>query len=300
MQKQRKVLNVGLSIIGGFALIGFIIGTFLDEKITGSLGNFDSVFGILFTLLAPVLALAIGEFAGALLFFMPKIENKTWDIILRAIGAAAFVAFSVFAIKEGKEYVDFPRMAQNATTFKVLSITLVVLIDIGIILFVKLGMKHIDAKKIIPSVIVVFVIIASWVFVSEVIKHLASRPRPRVVYSEPYFEFRNWYQFQPFLCLKDGYKECKSFVSGHTFIAACSISSIPLMLSLKKENSGIKMTIIGLAVGGVFSFVTAFSRIVAYAHFMSDVMGAIVASCAAQAIILNVAPLIHKKHTKSE
>ena len=298
MEQHRKVLNIGLAVIGGLALIGLIIGTFLDQKIATSLGNFDNVYGILFTMLAPVLALSIGELAGALLVFIPKIENKVWDIILRALGAVAFIAFTAFSIKEGIEYVDFPKMAEYATTYKVLAITLVAILDVAIILFVKLAMKHIDAKRIIPVVIVVFAIFACWVLVSEVIKHLASRPRPRVVYFEPFFGFKNWYEFRPFLCLKDGYKECKSFVSGHAFIAGCSISSIPLIYSLRKDKCSTKTTIIGLAVGGAFAFITAFSRIVAYAHFMSDVMGAIVAACASQAVILNVAPLIYKKCQK--
>ena len=300
MEQKRKVLNIGLFIIGGLAVIGFVLGSFLDQKIATSLGNFDSVFGILFTLLAPVLSLAVGELAGALLFFMPKIENKVWDIVFRAIGAAAFVAFSVFAIKEGKEYVEFPRMAENAITYKVLAITLVVLIDIAIILFAKVAMKHIDAKKIIPTVITIFAIIAMWVLVSEVIKHLASRPRPRNVYLEQIVEYRNWFQFRPFFCFKEGFKDCKSFVSGHTFIAACLVCAVPLILSVGKNGASTKVMIIGLAVTGAFTFAVAFSRIVAYAHFMSDVMGAIIASCGAQVVIINVAPLIYKKIKKEE
>lgn len=295
MEKHRKVLNIGLSIIGGLALIGFIIGSFLDQQITTALGKYDSLFGILFTLLTPVFSLAIGELAGALLFFMPKIENKKWDIIFRIIGALAFLGFSAFAIKEGIEYVDFPVMAKNEATYKALAITLVLLIDLIIVIFVKIAMKYMDSKRIIPTVIVIFAIIAAWLFVSEVAKHLASRPRPRGIYIEGLYEFRNWYQFRPFACLKDGFKDCKSFVSGHTFIAACTIGGIPLLHSISKEKSGIKLTIAGLAVGGAFTFVVAFSRIVAYAHFMTDVMGAIILSCGAQAVILNVAPIVYSK-----
>ena len=128
MKEQRKVLNIGLIVIGGLALIGFILGSFLDQKIAQSWGNFDSAYGILFTRLAPVFSLAIGELAGALLFFMPKIENKTWDIILRIIGAVAFLAFTAFSIKEGIEYTDFPKIAEHETTYKVLAITFVIII----------------------------------------------------------------------------------------------------------------------------------------------------------------------------
>ena len=295
MEQQKKVLNVGLSIICGIALIGFILGSFLDQKIATSLGNYDSVFGILLTMLTPVLSLAVGEIAGALLFFMPEINHKTWNIVLRILGGVAFCAFSAFAIKEGIEYIDFPRMSANETTYKVLAITLVVLIDIAIILFVKLAMKHIATERIVPTVITIFAIIAAWLLVSEVVKYVASRPRPRNIYIEQVAEFRNWFSFKPLLCLKEEFKDCKSFVSGHTFISTCLVCALPLTLSLNKKNTGIRLTIIGLAVGGAFSFVVAFSRMVAYAHFMTDVMGAIILSCGSQAAIINVAPLIYNK-----
>ena len=295
MEKQRKVFNIGLAIVGGLGLIGLIIGTFLDTTIAKTLGNYDSAFGILFTMLTPVLSLAVGEIAGAILFFMPKIQNKTADILLRVLGAVAFVGFTAFSVKEGIEYVDFPVMEAKATTYKVLAIVLVALIDIAIILFVKLFIKKIEAKRIIPTVIVIFAIIAAWFFVSEVIKHLACRPRPRNVYLEHIADYRDWYQWRPFFCFKEGMKDCKSFVSGHTFISTCMVGSLPLLLSLSKEKAGIKASIIGLAVGGVFTFVVAFSRIVAYAHFMTDVMGAIFLSCAAQIVIVNVAPVIYRK-----
>lgn len=295
MEKQRKVFNIGLAIVGGLGLVGLIIGTFLDTTIAKTLGNYDGAFGILFTMLTPVLSLAVGEIAGALLFFMPKIQNKTADILLRVLGAVAFVGFTVFSIKEGIEYVEFPVMEAKATTYKVLAIVLVALIDIAIILFVKLASKKIESKRIIPTVLVIFAIIAAWFFVSEVIKHLACRPRPRNVYLEHIADYRDWYQWRPFFCFKEGMKDCKSFVSGHTFISTCMVGSLPLLLSLSKEKSGIKTSIIGLAAGGVFTFVVAFSRIVAYAHFMTDVMGAIFLSCAAQVVIINVAPVIYKK-----
>ena len=296
MKEQRKILNIGLIIAGSIGLIGLILGTFLDQQITSAMGNFDSVFGILFTMLTPVLSLAVGSMASAMLFFMPKIEHKFWNIGLRVLAATAFAGFTFFSIKEGKEYVDFPLMQPEKTTYVVLVITLVATIDLAIILFSKVLMKHVDTKRIVPTVITVFVIIAAWVFVSEVIKHLASRPRPRVVIDETLgIPFRNWYEFKPFLCLKAPYKECKSFVSGHAFIAACTIGALPLLISLDK-NSSVKKTIIGMSVAAAFTIVVCFSRIVAYAHYMSDVFGALFASCGAQLAIINIAYKIYEKH----
>lgn len=295
MKEQRKVLNIALIISGAIGLIGLILGTFLDQQITSAMGNFDSAFGILFTMLTPVLSLAVGSAASAFLFFMPKIEHKFWNIGLRVLAVIAFAGFTFFSIKEGKAYVDFPLMQPEKTTYVVLAITLVATIDLAIILFVKILMKRVDVKKIIPTVITIFVIIAAWVFVSEVIKYLASRPRPRTVMQESLgIPFRNWYEFKPFLCLKEPYKECKSFVSGHAFIAACTIGALPLLLSLGK-NPSIKKTLIAASIGTAFTIIVAFSRIVAFAHYMSDVFGALLAASAAQLLIFNIAFKIYEK-----
>lgn len=295
MKLQRKALNIGLIIGAGIGLIGLIIGTFLDQQITSAMGNFDSVFGILFTMLTPVLSLAIGSAASAMIFFMPKIENKFWNIALRIFAVFAFIGFTFFSIKEGKEYVEFPIMQSEKTSYVVLCITLVCLIDLSVILLTKVFMKYVDPKRIIPTVITIFVIIAAWFFVSEVIKYLASRPRPRVVMQEELgIAFRNWYEFKPLLCLKEPYKECKSFTSGHAFIAACTIGALPLLLSLNK-NSSVKKTIISMAIGGVSTIVVAFSRIVAFAHYMSDVFGGLLFSCVAQIAIINIGYKIYEK-----
>ena len=295
MKENRKILNIGLAIMGGIGLIGLILGTFLDQQITVAMGNFDSAFGILFTMLTPVFSLAVGSAASAMLVFMPRIEHRFWNIALRIFGVLAFAGFTFFSIKEGKEYVDFPIMQPEKTTYVVLAITLVATIDLTVILFVKMAMRHIDSKRIIPTVIVIFIIIAAWFFVSEVIKYLASRPRPRVVQAiGSEIAFRNWYQVHPFECFKEGYKECKSFTSGHAFIAACTISALPLLFSVDKYYSKTK-TIICVSIASVFTLVTAFSRIVALAHYMSDVFGAILFSSAAQLVIINVAYKIYEK-----
>ena len=298
MKQQKYLLNIGLGIVAGLAFIWFIMGTLFDEELTGYIGNYSSAFGILFTMLTPVLSLAIGSIASAFLFFMPPIGNQKRNLIYRILGALGFIAFTAFSIKEGIEYATFPCLKGQEDTYRVLAIVLVALIDIAILLFVKLATKKVDAKKIIPTVLVIFLVIAAWLFVSEVIKHLASRPRPRnVLFDSTYsISFRNWYEFRPFLCFKEGYKDCKSFISGHAFIAATTIGTLPLILSLGKKST--TKTIISLVVSGVFTFLVAFSRVVAYAHYMSDVMGAIIVCCISQAIIFNLIYYIYEKKKK--
>ena len=46
MKINKKAQNITIAIIASIALIGFILGTFLDQKITGKIGDFDDFIGI--------------------------------------------------------------------------------------------------------------------------------------------------------------------------------------------------------------------------------------------------------------
>ena len=296
MKINRKIQNIGLIAVAGLSLIGLIIGTFLDQQITAKMGDANNMFGILFTAFGPVFTLALGTLCGALLFFLPKQEKLWLTIFCKVLGAVAIIGFTFFSVKEGFAYVDFPRMQGDKGTYKALIAVLIGLIDLAILLFTNLYIKKLDEKIILRTVVVIFIIFAAWFFVSEVMKYLASRPRPRVIDQAIGIEYRPWYAFHPFEAFKEPYKDCKSFVSGHAFNSACLITILPLIFSIgKKENNDWVQTA-ALSVGALWAFVVAFSRIIARAHFMSDVMGGILLSAGAQALIINLEPVIMKKH----
>lgn len=295
MKINRKVQNIAFAVIAGIAFIGFIIGTFLDQEITGKMGDNNNLFGILLTALGPILALSFGVFAGVTLFFMPKRENKTWDIIFRVFGAIAVIAFILSQIKEGVEYTDFPRMVAKEDTWKALIIVLIALIDLAILLFSRIWIRKMDEKRILPICLIIIAIIAIYFVVCEVVKYVASRPRPRVIDANPLIEFRNWYQWKPFEAFKKGFKDNKSFVSGHSANAATLITIIPLCAALSKKENTKMIQIICVAIGALFAFVVALSRIVATAHWMSDVTGGILLSVCIQLLVVNVTPKILNK-----
>lgn len=293
MKINKKLQNISLIIISALALCGFVVGSFLDQKITGKIGDFDNLFGILFTALGPVLTLAFGVLAGSLLFFMPKIENKNWNFIFRAIGLAAVLGFIFAQIKEGLEYVEFPIMQTEKHTYMVLIIVLIVLIDLTIFLFSRIWVKKIETNNLIKVCLIIISIIVIYFVVCEAIKYFASRPRPRVL-EYGLHEFKHWYQWKPFAAFSTEHKDCKSFVSGHTANAACLITILPLVASLPKKDNNNKIQIMTIIIGALFTFVVAFSRIIAKAHWMTDVMGGIILSCGMQALVINVAPFIIK------
>lgn len=286
--------NFGLIIVGGLAFIGLIIGSFLDRQITTKMGDSNNLFGIIFTALSPVLTLAFGVLAGALLFFMPKNENKKLTIALRIIGAVAVIGFIFSQIKEGIEWVEFPRMQEQASTYKVLIIVLTSLIDLTIILFSRIWVNKMDYKAMIYGSIMIIAIVLVYFVACEGVKYIASRPRPRVLDYE-HNGFKQWFEFNPFAAFKSEYKDYKSFVSGHTANAACLITILPFVASMTKRENDNRIQIMCIIIGALFAFVVAFSRIIARAHWMSDVMGGILVSCAIQALAINVKPFTFKK-----
>jgi len=299
MKINRRIQNYGLIIVAGIALIGFIIGCFLEQKLTENVGNFDSLFGIMFTGFGPLPLLALGVLAGLLLIFMPRIENKNWNIILRFLGGAAAAVMIFAEIKEGLDYVDFPRMEAQASTYRVLMITIIAIINLILILFSKLWVKKADQKLLIPLCILIIAIIALYFVTGEAIKYLASRPRPRVVIMQNRLYYKQWFEWKPLAALLDeSYDDCKSFVSGHASNTACLITVLPLTIALFKKENCDKLQIAAIAVGALYAFVVAYSRIVAYAHWLTDVTGGIMVSCGIQALIINVTPKVLEKFSK--
>ena len=297
MKISRKIQNISLIAISGVALIGFIIGSFLDRQITTRMGDQNNLFGIILTAFGPVLVLAFGVLAGAFLFFTPKLENKKLNIFFKVLGALAVFGFIFSQIKEGLEWVDFPRMEANASTYKVLIIVFISIIDLAIILFSRIWINKLDLKAVIYGSVMIIGIILVYFVACEGVKYIASRPRPRNLDLE-YNGFKYWFQFNPFNALHDGFKDDKSFVSGHAANATCLVTILPFVASMTKRDNDNRIQIMTIVIGALFAYVVAFSRIIAKAHWMSDVMGGILLSCGIQALAINVKPFQFKKSVR--
>lgn len=294
MKINKKIQNISIIIISTVALIGLIIGSFLDKQITAKMGDNNNLFGIILTAFAPVLTLAFGVLAGALLFFMPKIEHKTLNIVFRVIGAVAVLGFVAAQIKEGIEWVEFPRMQSEASTYRVLIIVFIAILDLTLILFSRIWVNKMDQKAMLYGCAMIVGIIVVYFVACEGIKYIASRPRPRNLDAE-FNGFKYWFQFNPFNAFHSEFSDQKSFVSGHTANAACLITILPFVVSMTRRENDNRIQIMTVIIGALFTFVVAFSRIIARAHWMSDVMGGILISCTIQALAINVKPFEFKK-----
>lgn len=294
MKLNQKLQNIILVSVMAIGIIGLVLGTLYDQQITAKVANEDNILGILLTAFGIFGSLFVGCYACAVLFFNVNLKNNTANTILRIIAALTFIIINFFEIKESIKYADYPRMVENAASYKTLMIVFVILVDLAIIIFSKTRTSRFDKNAIVPVCLTIMIIIICFSGASECSKYLVSRPRPRIVELGE-VSFRNWYEFKPFLAFKDGYKDCKSFVSGHAANSMCCATLFPLVLTLRKGKTSNSVQLMAAVVGVLYSLVIAFSRVLANAHYFTDIMGGIIGSIIIQLIVYNVAVKIVKK-----
>ena len=111
------------------------------------------------------------------------------------------------------------------------------------------------------------------VLVNFLLKYLACRPRYRFLMGDAVdqsgllTDYRAWWEMRPFLYTKGDYY--KSWPSGHT-ATACITVLLGLLPVVAKKRFKFDQIIFFL-IGSIYLCIVAFARIVAGAHFLSDV-----------------------------
>lgn len=288
---RNKIIKFSLLGIIIFSVIGLIITPFFELNLANKIGDENNLFGIIMSGIGIVPSLSVGVFASTILFFCPQQITKLRTILVKIAGIVGFILINYFEISESIKYADFPRLAGEKSTYVALLVTLIVLIDLAIIMFAKTKVKYKNEN----TVRICFTIVLTIAFISgftEVIKHLASRPRPYSVQSEVEC-FKNWFEFRPFYLFKNKDNNNTSFVSGHTANSASLIFSVPLLISLTNKNSA-KISIASISIGFLFTLVLGISRVIVNAHFLSDVFGAFLLSSLMSFLGLYVSPKIYE------
>lgn len=300
MTKNRKIQYlITLAIFFIIAVVIFVLGTQYDFSFASSLfeKNHENipVFSIILCLLGPLVTNAFGAFSGTALFFSTKRKSKFWHVVWKAFGLFGIAAVSFFSYTAGTEFVRvIPGVQDNIIAIgDMMVLFLVVGIDVAVFLITWKNINKLDSRKLFWTALSMLLIIAIIAVIGEIIKYLASRPRPRLIFSDHQYSFKEWYQWNPFFGFK--VSESKSFVSGHSINAASLLTLLPLFFSLTKLNQKKWMVPVTVAIGGVYWIVLAGSRLLANAHFLTDVSGACIVSVIFQVLILLVLELIKNK-----
>ena len=300
MVKSKKLSYlIPVAIFFAIAVALFAVGCAKDLDI--SKGLYDRyqlnipVFSTIFCLIGPLVTGAFGAFSGTALFMTSNRKSKVMTILLK-IGSVLFILLtSYFAYSTSIEFIDSIHTTNERLKagLDYGTFSIVILLDVLIGFFTYKFVKKQDEKKVFWTVLTMAVIICFVALFGEIFKYLASRPRPRLIFTNAQYSFKEWYQWNPLYGFKE--HECKSFISGHSNNACSVITLLPLWLSLTKFGQKKHFVPLAIAVGGIYWLVIMVSRVLAIAHFMTDVAAAGIVS-----IILQVSALFVMEKIKNK
>ena len=274
MRKMRLPLLIAL----GVAILGIIFGSFFDLQISKAIANPKSVLGLTISAIGPTIGFAaVALMGGGFVAFGLK---KDYHIALRILffvlaaccfGVSIFYPAGEYFGVNGFSWIGVPKAVGYAVVILPESAALVG----GYFLFRNVSNKN---MWIVWCTVIALLLIAL-LAVIPTIKDNMHRPRFRLLKTldeTSIIKFHNWYEpFKEYNDVKDLYAHdnFKSFPSGHT--AEASILFVPItFLPLAHDKfKKIQMPAFYGACGLVV--LVALARILAAAHFLSDVsMGA--------------------------
>lgn len=285
------------------ALVGLILGSIFDLKLSTSIATQGTPFGMFFESWGSVIVTFVGPIgAGIAGKGLIRKGNKPWLIALGIlVGVVVVGAVFYFNYKDlkGSDVTN----GYGYTVSNVMAAILAIAINVWLYF---LGFVLADDDNISPyrlAVLGLAVVLTFGIFQGalNVFKILAGRPRYRfLVWTENAYsadDFRAWWQFSLGHKLDNGGNSdaLKSFPSGHTGGIAAFIV-VPLILSAIKGTSDKAIVKhISIFVVLALTITMAFARIVNGAHFLSDVsFGAILATLCAFLVAL-IADKVVKK-----
>ena len=290
------------------ALAMIITGSFVDFQFSKSV--YDAVhtnlFGVIMSGIAEIPSYLAMAAAGLLLILASKEIKKvgqvfSWIMGIFAVGFAIYNSFDTFKDNYGMYAGQF---GCSETLITVLAVIVIVLLFgfTGFIIIWKCRnkdrtyMRHIAIAIIVISVLQLVVVTGA--------KFIISRPRPRYIIDGLGVEqqYREWWEFRPFANIKNaestGFSKgnWQSCPSGHSGTAIELAFALPLLVLLFDDwKNSQKARLIAFYVGMAWGVLTAFSRIYAGAHFLSDVGAGLLITSLAGLLTQLILPLILKE-----
>lgn len=266
-----KKMRIPLLIVLGVAIIGIVLGSFFDLKISSAIASADSIIGLALSAIGPTIGFAgAAVMGGGFIRFALKGDYKLWQKIMFFVLALACLGVSIYA--PAGEYFGingFYGVAPKWVGYLIVLLPEVAAVVLGYFLY-----KDCENKKMwIIFIIVIILLVFAFLYVIPTMKDIIHRPRYRLMV-ETGVEFHNWWE----PC--ENYKELielygtksnnfQSYPSGHTAEA-----SILLVTTLFMPLAGVKFKKFQIPlfiVSCCLIVIVAFARILAAAHFLSDV-----------------------------
>lgn len=267
-----KRMRIPLLIAFALAIVGIVVGSFVDLSLSQAIASKGNMFGVSVSSIGPTIGFSgLCMVGGGLIAIALQKKYPVWANILLWIGAVGCYGVSVYYA--GKEYFSSHGFSGAAPVWVGY---LIALLPLGAAVFLGYKMfKNTDH----PYAWIILAIIAGVAFLAlvpgvTILKEIMHRPRFRAVVDYPGIEFHAWWEpCKDYKSLMAAYnltsEEFKSYPSGHTTEASILLIVMTFMplLNKKLEKCQLYCFIGSLA----FVWLIAFARILAAAHFLSDV-----------------------------
>ena len=272
MKKMRIPLLIALAV----AIIGIIFGSFFDFQISSAIANPKSIFGLTVSAICPTLGFAaVAAMGGGFVAIIVKGKNHIALKILFGVLAAACLGVAIF-YPAGEYFGEngFYWVAPKWVGYLIVILPECAAMVGGYFLF-----KDYENDKLwIIFCIVVALLLIALLAVIPIIKDNMHRPRYRLISTSAEVQFHSWWEpckdYKGLIASFGFSKEdFKSFPSGHTAETSILLVGATLFPMASKKLQRYQLPVfIG---SGVLVLLVALARIMAAAHFLSDVsMGA--------------------------
>ena len=268
MKKMRLPLFVAL----GVAIIGIIFGSFFDLQISSAIASANNNFALTISAIGPTIGFAAVAVMGG--GFVALIVKGKYHIALKILfGVLAACCLGVVIFYPAGEYFGingFYGAAPEWVGYLVVLLPECAAFVGGYFLFKDY--KN-DKLWIIFCIIIVLLLIALLGIIPR-LKDFIHRPRYRLLAStsDPLINFHNWWEpFKEYKDVKDAYAHdnFKSYPSGHTAEASILLVAFTFLPLAHQKFEKYQLP---LFIGGsALVLLVALARILAAAHFLSDV-----------------------------
>lgn len=256
LTKKFNAIVLGILVI----LMGILAVGTIDYTISVNLVNPDSIWAEFFNLFGEMPANVGILLSVTLLYGSRKDRKGILSILVHILSPLLILLFSLMTVVVPIGYVFEHTESGMPQSALVVGLFIGLVLAIGLIVF-ALKVNKEKIRKFRMAAWSMILLVLGEIILVNVLKILWARPRMRSIDSIEGFNY--WYQIQG----PTGDNELKSFPSGHTANGFATIGYSMFLFSLNK--AWVKPAIyFGLTWGTL----TALSRVVLGAHFLSDVL----------------------------
>ena len=266
-----KNMRIPLLIAWGVAILGIILGSFLDLNISSAIASSKNVFGLAVSAIGPTIGFgAVAIMGGGFIAFIIKGDYHIGLKIL--FGVLALCCLGVAIYYPAGEYFGingFYGAAPEWVGYLIVIVPEGAAMVAGYFIFKECENKN---MWIVFCIMIVLLCIALLAVIPG-LKAVMHRPRYRTVSSTP-VEFHNWWEpckdYKDLMALYNIESDnFKSYPSGHTAEASIALFMIVFFPLANKNFAKYQMPLFYSGCGLVL--LVAFARILAAAHYLSDV-----------------------------